>query len=78
MAGVHRLKHVQRLRATTFADDDPIRAHPERIAEEIAHRDLAATLDVRRTGLERDDVHLLEPDLGRVLDRHDPFARRDE
>ena len=35
---------------------------------------LALALDVRRARLERDDVALLELELGRVLDRHDALV----
>jgi hypothetical protein len=78
VARVHRLKHVQRLRPATLADHDPVGAHAQRVAEEIADAHLAGTLDVCRPCLERDDVHLLQPDLRRVLDRDDPLARRDK
>ena len=39
---------------------------------------LALALDVRRACLEPDHVLLVQPQLGCVLDRDDPFASRDE
>ena len=63
-------------RAADLADDDAVGAHAQRVAHEVADRDLALALDVRRPGLERDDVRLLEPQLGVVLDGDDPLAGR--
>ena len=78
MARVHRLEHVQRLRAADLADDDAVGAHAQGVADELADADLALALDVRRARLERDHVLLLELELGRVLDRDDALVVRDE
>ena len=45
---------------------------------QVALRDLALALDVRRARLEADDVRLLQLQLGRVLDRDDALVVRDE
>ena len=58
MARVHGLEHVDRLGATTLADDDAVGAHTQAVADEVADRDLALALDVRRARLERDHVLL--------------------
>ena len=73
---VQRLQHVERLRAAHLADDDAIGAHAQRVAHELADRHLSPTLEVRGTALEAQDVRLLEPQLGRVLDRDHALARR--
>ena len=78
VAGGHRLEHVQRLARTTLADDDPVGPHVQRVAEQVADRDLALALEVRRPRLERDDVRLAELQLGGVLDRDDPLVLGDE
>ena len=52
VARVHRLEHVQRLGAADLADDDPVGAHAQRVADELADRDLALALDVLRPRLE--------------------------
>ncbi len=78
VARVHRLEHVERLGAADLADDDAVGAHAQGVADELADPDLALALDVRRPRLERDDVALLELELGRVLDRHDALVARDE
>ena len=78
VAGVHRLEHVERLGAADLADDDPVGPHAERVADQVADADLALALDVRRARLERDDVPLLQLQLGRVLDRDDPLVAGDE
>ena len=77
VAGVHRLEHVQRLAAAAFADDDAVRAHAQRVADEVADRDGAAALDVRRARLEAHEVRLREAQLGGVLDREDALVVRE-
>jgi hypothetical protein len=76
--GVHRLQHVERLTASDLADDDPVRPHPQRVANEVANRDLALALHIGRSRLETDDVGLAQAELGRVLDRDHAFAVGDE
>ena len=75
MAGVHGLQHVERLAAADLADDDPVGAHAQRVAHQVANGHLAPALDVGRPGFQRDDVRLGEPELGGVLDG-DRAARR--
>ena len=58
VAGVHRLEHVERLGAADLADDDAVGAHAQRVADEVADRDLALALDVRRARLEPEHVPL--------------------
>ncbi len=77
MAGVHGLEHVQRLRAAALADDDPVGAHAQRVAHQLADRDLALTLDVLRPRLQANHVGLVKAKLGRILDRDDPVVLRD-
>jgi hypothetical protein len=78
VARVHRLQHVERLTAADLADDDPIRAHPKRVADEMTDRDLPTSLHVRRTGFQRDHVRLREPELGGVFDRDQALLVGDE
>src|SRR2546429_432644 len=77
MARVHRLEHVERLGASDLADDDAVGAHSQRVTHELADADLTLAFDVRRPRLGRDHVLLLELELRRVLDRHDPLDVRD-
>ena len=74
MPGIHRREHVERFRPADLADDDPIRAHAQRVADEIANQHLALALDVRRPRLEPDHVLLLQLQLGGVLDGDDPLV----
>ena len=74
VARVHRLEHVERLGAADLADDDAVRPHAQRVADELADRDLALALDVLRPRLEPQHVALVEPELGGVLDRDDPLV----
>src|SRR5579862_3669523 len=78
MPGIHRLEHVERLGAANLADDDPVGPHAQRVANQLPDPHFALTLDVRRPRLERDDMPLLELQLGRVLNRHDALIVRDE
>ena len=41
VARVHRLHHVEGLGAADLADDDAVGTHAERVADEVALRDLA-------------------------------------
>ena len=77
VAGVHRLKHVQCLGSADLADDDAVGTHAKRVANELADCDLALAFDVLGPRLESEDVPLVEPQLGRVLDRDDAILVRD-
>jgi hypothetical protein len=55
----HRLNQVERLAAAALADDDAVRAHPERRMEELAYGDAAVPVLVRLRRLEGEDVRLL-------------------
>ena len=68
MAGVHGLKHVQRLGSAALADDDAVRPHAQGVAHQVALRDLAEPFEVGRPRLQPDDVRLLQLQFGRVLD----------
>ncbi len=78
MAGVERGQQIERLRAPDLADHDPVRAHPQGVAEQVADRDLAASLDPGRAALQPHHVRLPQAQLGGVLDRHHPLAGIDE
>ena len=78
VAGVHGLEHVQGLGATALTDDDAVGPHTQGVADEVADADLAAALGVGRPGLQRDDVGSLDLEFGRLLDRDEPLAVRDE
>ena len=78
VAGVHGLQHVEGLAAADLADDDAVGPHAQRVAHQVADGDAAAALDVRRTGLEADEVLLVELELGRVLDGDDALGLGDE
>ena len=51
VAGVQRLEHVERLATAHLSDDEAIGPHPQRGAHELAHRDPAGALGVRRVVL---------------------------
>ena len=78
MAGVHRLQHVKGLGAAALADHDPVGAHAQRVAHQLADRDGALALDVRGTRLQRHHVLLAELQLRGILDGHDPLIVGDE
>ena len=74
MAGVHGLQHIERLGSSALADDDAVGALAQRVDDELLERDLALTLVVGGTRLQRQDMALREVQLGRVLDRDDALA----
>ena len=68
MPGVHRLQHVEGLCATDLADDDAVGAHTQRVAHELALRDLTNSFDVRRACFHLHHVRLLQTQLNGVFD----------
>ena len=78
VAGIHRLQHVERRFVADLADDDPVGAHPQGVADEVADAYLAASLDVRWPRLESEHMFLVQLQLGRVLDGDDPLVTGDE
>ena len=59
VAGVHGLKHVQRLFAAALAHDYPVGPHTQAVHYQVADRYLSSTLYVRWTRFQRDNMHLL-------------------
>ena len=55
-AAVQRDQQVEALLLPDLADDDPGRAHPQRLLDQAAQRDLAGALEVGLAALHRDDV----------------------
>src|SRR5579885_1535256 len=75
--GVNGLQHVEGLGTADLADDDAVGPHAQRVAHKVALVDLAPALDVRRAGLQLDDMRLLQLKLGGVLDRDDTLVVAD-
>ena len=71
VARVHRLEHVERLGAADLADDDAVGPHAQRVADQLADRDLTLALDVLRARLQPQHVALVQLQLGGVLDGDD-------
>ena len=78
MAGIHGLEHVERFFTANLTDDDAIRAHTQRVHQQLALANGAFAFHVGRSGFEPDHVFLTKLKLGRVFDRHDAIAVRDE
>ena len=77
MARIHRLEHLERLGAANFADDDPVRTHAQRVSQQVALGDRVVAHHIGRTRLHLDHMPLLQCQLQRIFDRHDPLAPRD-
>ena len=78
VAGVHRLQHVERLAAAHLADDDAVGPHAQRVADQIALRDLAASFQTGGAGFQPHDVRLLQLQFRGVLDGDDALADIDQ
>jgi len=76
--GVHRLQHVQSFFATDLSNDDTVGAHTKGIDHELPLADGALAFHVGRTRLQPRHVLLMKLKLGRILDRDNPLAVRDE
>ena len=74
MAGVQRLEHVECLATAHLTDDQPVGPHAQRTPNQLAHADRARAFGVGGPRLEAHHVRLFEPELGRLLDRHDAFG----
>ncbi len=77
VSGVERGHELAHLGPATLPHDDPVRAHPERLAQQPREVDRAAALGVGLSGLECDDVRMVDAELGDVLDRDDALVVRD-
>ena len=78
MTRVHRLEHVERLTAARLTDDDPVGSHAQGVAHEVTDGDRTLALEIGRPVLHAQHVHLVEPELGGILDRDDALVVRDE
>ena len=72
---VERRQQVDDLRASHLTDDDPVGAHPQRLAHQVSQGDRAGAFDVRRSRLEPHDVRVIGVELGGVLDDDEPLPR---
>ena len=51
VASVERRQQINNLRATDFADNEPIRSHPQSLPNQVTHGDCTHPFYVRRAGL---------------------------
>ena len=77
MAGIHRLEQVEGFGPSHLADDDPLGAHAQAVAHQIAHGDRAFALQIGRPRFEAHHMRLLQLQLRRVLAGDDALIRRD-
>src|SRR5690606_34915292 len=56
MAGVHRLQHVERFLTSALAENHTVRAHAQRVLDQVALPDLAMPFHVGGTRLHPSDV----------------------
>ena len=61
MTRVHRLEHVERLRASDLAHDDAVGAHSQGVAYELANAHLALAFEVGENGGETGEPTSEEP-----------------
>ncbi len=76
MTCVHGLQHVECLAAAHLAYDDSFGAHTEAVSNQVPGSNFAFTLYIRWSGLQTNDVRLLQLQLGGIFDRYDPLAIR--
>ena len=78
VARVHRLQHIERFIRPDFSQDDSIRTHSQAVADQGALRHFAFAFYVCHSGLKPHHMILAKLELGRVLNRDDPFRGGDE
>ena len=73
MAGIHGLQQIECLGTANLANDDALGTHTKTVSHEVAHRDLAFALEVRRSRLQSHDMRLLQLQFRRVFTGDDPL-----
>ena len=58
VTGVHRCQQVHHLGTAHLTDHEPVRAHPQRLTDQRAHRDLAPPLEIGRPRLHADHMRV--------------------
>ena len=77
MPGIQKLKEVERLPATDFAEDDSVRPMAKSCSQEIPNRHCRQSV-LRLPGLKPNQILLPHVNLGRVLNQQNSFLLRDE
>jgi len=75
VTGVQRNRQLDHLRTAELADHQPIRAHPQCLADQLAQPDRSGTLDVRRAGDETHHVRVVDHQLRGVFDHDQAILR---
>src|SRR5471030_1030435 len=70
VASVHGLQHFQHFAAAYLAHDDPVRTHPQRIAQQVSNGHHARAVKTARTAFQPHHVRVIELELGGVFYRH--------
>ena len=70
-------EQVAHLGAAHLAHDQPVRPHPQGVADQVAQRHAARALDVRGARDEPDDVRVPRAQLLAVFHQDDPLPRLD-
>src|ERR1019366_8280045 len=73
VAGVHCLQHIKCFLASHLADNDAVGPHAQRVNHELALMYSPLSFNIGRPRFQSNDVLLVELQLGRVLDGHNPF-----
>jgi hypothetical protein len=77
VSGVENLKQIEHLGAATLSENQAIGPHPERLLEQGAQRDLAASVGVGGPADEAEKMGMAGRKLGGVLESDDSLMRGD-
>ena len=75
VSGIHGLQHIDDFSTTTFANDNPVRTHPQRVFNQFSRTDESDSLVVGRAGFESDHVSVSQLKLCGILNRDDSLTR---
>jgi hypothetical protein len=75
MPSVECGKKVDDFTTAHFTDHETIRPHPQGLTYEKGQVDTTCTLGVRESRLQTHHVRMMRPELDRVFDKNNPFAR---
>ena len=75
VTGVHGGQQVHHLRAATLADHEPVRAHTQRLHNELTQPDFTGTFGVGGAGFEGNNLLMLRREFRGVFEQNEALLR---
>ncbi|MNK80804.1 hypothetical protein D3C87_1005340 [compost metagenome] len=78
MAGVHRREYIDHFHAADLAENDPVRTHPQGVANQVAGLHFTMAFGIRWTGFQAHHMRVAELQFGNVFNGHQAFVGVDQ